>query len=282
MDRIPELARRASDSHKGDYGRALLVGGSRGMAGAIALTGMSTLRSGAGLVTVAVPDVCLETVAACDPCYMTVPLPCDGQGRLAADAEKPLRDLTGKATACACGPGLGRSDDLDHLIQGLYAELEGPLVVDADALNALAHDDRGLRSPAGARVLTPHPGEFDRLSGMALSTTEERIELAIELAARHGVVIVLKGHGTLVTDGNRSQRNETGNPGMATGGAGDVLTGIITALLCQGLDPWSAARLGVHVHGLAGDVAANRYSPVAMTARDIVDCLPDAWLQLPS
>ena len=173
MDRIPELARRASDSHKGDYGRALLVGGSRGMAGAIALTGMSTLRSGAGLVTVAVPDVCLETVAACDPCYMTVPLPCDGQGRLAADAEKPLRDLAGKATACACGPGLGRSDDLDHLVQGLYAELEGPLVVDADALNALAHDAHGLRSPGGPRVLTPHPGEFDRLSGMALSNTED-------------------------------------------------------------------------------------------------------------
>jgi NAD(P)H-hydrate epimerase len=278
---IPRLAPRAPLSHKGDYGRALLVGGSRGMSGAVALAGMATLRSGAGLVTLAVPNLCLETVAGWEPSYMTLPLPCDAEGRLAEGAREVVTNLASKVTAMACGPGLGRSDALTAMVCHWYHALPLPLVIDADGLNALAQHPSGLETPAGPRILTPHPGEFDRLVGQHFADWEERACLAEQWAAGHGVVMVLKGHRTLVTDGRRSARNETGNPGMATGGSGDVLTGIITALLCQGLSPWEAARLGVHVHGLAGDLAAAQFSPVAMIARDIIGALPRAWRQLP-
>ncbi len=280
MDIIPQLAARRGDSHKGDYGRALLVGGSRGMAGAIALAGMGTLRSGAGLVTVALPDVCLDTVAAFEPCYMTVALPSDEQGRLLARSERRITQLARQATALACGPGLGRGAELDVLVCSLYTTVSLPMVFDADALFALAQHPKCLASPAGPRILTPHGGELSRLVNVPSGNADKQTAAAMELAARCGVIVVLKGHRTLVTDGTRRQRNTTGNPGMATGGAGDVLTGVITALLCQGLDPWSAARLGVHVHGLAGDRAASKFSVVAMTARDIVHCLPDAWREL--
>jgi NAD(P)H-hydrate epimerase len=248
------------------------------MTGAIVLTGLGTLRSGAGLVTLAVPDPCLETVAAHDPCYMTIALPDDTHGRLSRAAEEQLLELADHATAVGCGPGLGRSDALNQLVRALYTTVSRPIVVDADALNALAGQSAGLSTPGGPRVLTPHPGEFDRLAGRRAGSTEERQELAVELARAHDVVVVLKGHRTWITDGQESHHNETGNPGMATGGAGDVLTGVITALLCQGWDPLAAARLGTHVHGRAGDLAAQRYSAVSMTARDIVSCLPEAWL----
>lgn len=281
-ENMPRLPARADESHKGSYGRALLIGGSRGMTGAIAMAGMSTLRSGAGLATLAVPDVCLECVAALNPCYTTIPLPCDREGRLVEDGQEQLIGLAEKATAVALGPGLGRSDDMDRLVRVLYTTVSVPMVCDADALNALARHADGLSSAGGPRVMTPHPGEFNRLTGGVAATPEERERLAHALALNHGIVMVLKGHRTLVSDGTRCERNQTGNPGMATGGAGDVLTGVITALLCQGLSPWEAARLGVHVHGMAGDCAASRLSMVAMTAADILDCLPAAWQRFQS
>lgn len=277
---IPNLPPRAEDSHKGSFGRALLIGGSRGMTGAIAMAGMSTLRGGAGLVSLAVPDRCLEVVASLNPCYMTTPLPCDGEGRLVTGALERIVALVDTMTAVACGPGLGRGEELDEVVRGLYVEIPRPMVCDADALNALSRAPEGLPLPTGPRILTPHPGEFDRLTGGGADRNMDRERLAIELAASRRAVVVLKGHRTLVTDGERWQRNETGNPGMATAGAGDVLTGVITALLCQGLSPWDAARLGVHVHGLAGDCAARRLSMISMTAADIIDALPEAWRQV--
>ncbi|MFW6171313.1 MAG: NAD(P)H-hydrate dehydratase, partial [Planctomycetota bacterium] len=168
--------------------------------------------------------------------------------------------------------------DLDRVVRRIYLEVRLPMVCDADALNALSRDPDGVPMSAGPRILTPHPGEFDRLTGAKAGGDRE--QLAIELAASRQAVVVLKGHRTLITDGKRWQRNETGNPGMATAGAGDVLTGVITALLCQGLSPWDAARLGAHVHGLAGDCAAKRLSMVSMTAGDIVHALPEAWQQI--
>jgi NAD(P)H-hydrate epimerase len=250
------------------------------MTGAMALAGSGCLRSGAGLVTLAVPEVCLETVAGFDPCYMTVPLPCDGQGRLAESAWDRIRELAEGVTAIACGPGLGRSDGLCRLVRQLFTSLQIPMVVDADALNALARIPQGLTDAGGPRVLTPHPGEFDRLTGSRAVSGETRRVTAHQWAERYGVVIVLKGHGTLVTDGQWQVRNETGNPGMATGGSGDVLTGVILALLCQSLSPRDAARLGVYAHGLAGDIAARQGSQVGMTASDLVEALPMAWAQL--
>ncbi len=271
------LPRRDPAGHKGTYGTALLIGGSQGMAGSISLSGMAALRSGAGLVRLAVPDVCQTAVASYDPCYTTLGLPADAAGRLAGDAQPQIVSHLDDATAAACGPGLGRSAELDDLVAWLYRESSTPMVFDADALNSLASHSHVTSSPGGPRVLTPHPGEFARL--MKLKQTPavaDRTRLAIELAQQSAAVVVLKGHQTVVTDGRQTGINTTGNAGMAAGGMGDVLTGVITALLCQGLDAWNAARLGVHVHGLAGDLAAAEIGPVGITARDLVERLPRA------
>jgi len=277
---LPRLSPREPNSHKGDYGRVLLIGGSRGMSGAIALAGMAALRSGAGLVTLAVPDVCLETVAALDAAYMTLPLPCDQQGRIAATAKVELLARSASATCIACGPGLGSSSELQELVAWMYQSLPQPMVFDADALNALALHKEILNQAGGPRILTPHPGEFRRLIGKVTASSEELASDATRLATQWQAVVVLKGHGTLITDGQQSERNTTGNPGMATGGTGDVLTGVIAALVGQGLPPFDAARLGVYTHGLAGDFARDELGEVSLTATDLIDYLSDAFLQL--
>jgi NAD(P)H-hydrate epimerase len=276
LDRtLPLLPPRPSDAHKGTFGTALIIGGSRGMTGAVALAGMAALRGGAGLVRLAVADRCLETVAAHEPSYMTVPLPDDFDGRISSEAHPRVVELAGSATVMALGPGLGRSADLDQLVARLYKELALPMVCDADALNALATNPELLAQHAGPRVLTPHPGEFARLVGHKYPG-EEREVAALEMASRAHVVVVLKGHRTFVTDGRRHWHNCTGNPGMATGGSGDSLTGLIAALACQGLEPYGAARLGVYLHGLAGDLAAKELGETSLIARDIIDYLPKA------
>jgi NAD(P)H-hydrate epimerase len=245
------------------------------MSGAVSLAGRATLRSGAGLVTLAVPDACLDTVAGFDPCYMTMPLP-SREGHLGGSAREVLASAIDAATCVACGPGLGRSRAVEEFVAWLYTTATVPVVVDADGLNGLARRPAGLARPGGPRVLTPHPGEFQRLTGQA-GTTERAREQARELAALQGVVLVLKGHRTFITDGSRSVLNETGNPGMASGGSGDVLTGVITALICQSLPPFDAACLAVHVHGLAGDLAAAARGEVGMIASDLIDHLPAAF-----
>ncbi len=286
-DPLPRLPKRQSDGHKGDYGRAILIGGSRGMAGAAALSGMAALRSGAGLVRVAVAETNLDCVASFEPALMTAALPADPQGRIARAAQNQIGELTANATAVACGPGLSRSPDLDFLVAWLYTTLKQPAVFDADALNALAAQPEVLRKPGGPRVLTPHQAEFQRLIAHQSVAASQRAEAipdratqennAAKLAAECGVIILLKGHRTLITDGRRQAHNTTGNPGMATGGTGDVLTGIITALLCQGLSPFDAARLGAHVHGLAGDLGAAEVGEVSLIASDLIRFLPQAF-----
>jgi ADP-dependent NAD(P)H-hydrate dehydratase len=283
---LPTLTPRRDDAHKGDFGRALLIGGSRGMAGAIALAGLATLRSGAGLVRLAVPDRTLETVAAFEPCFMTTSLPNDSSGRINLAARDALGPLLDAATCVALGPGIGRSDELNQLVEWLYVACPKPLVIDADALNALSAREQPLAGAAGTRILTPHPGEFSRLAKPEQKQSWEEQAARAEAMARkfvgdgRSLTIVLKGSGSLVTDGVRSVRNQTGNPGMATGGSGDVLTGIITALVCQGLSPFEAAWLGCHVHGLSGDLAAAKYGETAMIARDLIEFLPAAFQAL--
>jgi NAD(P)H-hydrate epimerase len=254
-----------------------LIGGSQGMAGAIAMAGLSALRSGAGLVKLATPDVCQSTVAAFEPAAMTVALPSDADGRIAASAVAILEEFAAEATAVALGPGLGRSDPLVEVVGRLFENLSQPMVVDADGLNALARQPKILETAGGPRVLTPHPGEFGRLIGREKFRHDQRETLAKEFAAQTNTVVVLKGHRTVITDGRQLALNTTGNPGMATGGTGDVLTGIITALLCQKLAPYDAARLGAHVHGLAGDLAASELGEVSMIASDLIKYLPTAW-----
>ncbi len=278
---LPQLPPRRPESHKDDYGRALLIGGSRGMAGAISLAGMATLRSGAGLVTIATPEACQSTVASFEPSYMTLGLPSNEEGRLAKMAHRPLVEAAAKATAIGCGPGMGHSHDLVQLVERLYFELPQPTVFDADGLNALARQPDILTRAAGPRILTPHPGEFGRLVAKDGPMSDaERRERAIDLAIRCNVVVVLKGHQTFITDGHRSEVNHTGNPGMATGGTGDVLTGVLVALLCQGLSAFDAAHLGTNVHGLAGDLAAAAIGQVSMIASDLIDFLPQAFMSL--
>jgi ADP-dependent NAD(P)H-hydrate dehydratase len=277
---MPHVAPRQPDSHKGDFGRALLIGGSQGMAGAIALSGMASLRSGAGLVKLATPAVCQPIVAAFEPSIMTIGLPGDSQGRIAGSARAMIAEAAAEATTVACGPGLGRSHELVELVGWLYQALKQPLVVDADGLNALAQQPDVLSKAGGPRILTPHPGEFARLVGLETIQPNERESRARELAVRTGAIVVLKGHRTVITDGKQLSLNPTGNPGMATGGTGDVLTGVITALVCQRLPPYDAARLGAYVHGLAGDLAAADFGQISLMASDLIAYLPKAWQQV--
>jgi ADP-dependent NAD(P)H-hydrate dehydratase len=275
---LPLLPPREADSNKGDYGRALLVGGSRGLSGAISLAGMATLRSGAGLVTLMVPESIQNVVASYEPSLMTRGLP-EANGQLTKMATGYISEAERTATAVAIGPGLGRSDYLTDVVEDICGAHARPTVFDADALFAIAERQQLLDESGGPRVLTPHPGEFKRLTGN-LPGNAERIEAAAALARRDSkkqTVIVLKGHQTVVTDGKRFSLNQTGNPGMATGGSGDVLTGVITALLCQGLTPFDAARLGTHLHGLAGDMAALELGQVSLIASDLIDYLPQAF-----
>lgn len=274
---FPGLPQREPRAHKGDFGLALIVGGSRGMSGAVALAGMAALRGGAGLVRLAVPDVCLDTVAGFEPSYMTVPLASDRRGRISLDALPQILEHAEPATVLAFGPGVGRSLGLDALVARLYATLSLPVVLDADGLNALAARMDEPVSPAGPRILTPHPGEFERLAGIKPRSEDERVEAAGQLASRLGAVVVLKGHRTVVSDGQRTVVNTTGNPGMATGGTGDVLTGLIASLMCQRMAPFDAAQLGVHLHGLAGDIAAESLGHQSLTAVDLVTYLPAAF-----
>ena len=278
---LPQLAPRRVDSHKGDFGRVLIVGGSRGMAGAPALAGMAALRSGAGLVTLAVPASVQPTVAKFEPSYMTIACGNDTDAAFGSGHLDQLLAATAPMTAVALGPGLGTADSTVELVQALYRELPVPLVVDADGLNALARETRLLKAPPAARILTPHPGEFARLFGKPCGTdTESRAEHAALLARRDdtgSTTVVLKGHHSIVTDGSRFAVNSTGNPGMATGGTGDCLTGMIVALLGQHLSPWKATRLGVHLHGLAGDLAVKDVGEASLIASDLARYLPEAF-----
>lgn len=283
---LPRLPPRGRDTSKRDYGRTVVVGGSPGMAGAPALTAIAALKSGAGLVEAVVPDAIASVTAGFDPCVMTRGLPSAADGTFSAAALPALRDRLAMADAVALGPGLGRSDSLTTLVGELWRDLPQPMVVDADALFALAHlDASSCSTHAGPRILTPHAGEMLRLLGVDPSSDRGRDRTwlearAAELARSIDAVIVLKGPATLVVDRTREFHNDTGNPGMATGGTGDVLTGMIAALLAQGLAPFDAARLAAWLHGLAGDFAARDRGEISLTARDVLDRVPEAFVSL--
>jgi NAD(P)H-hydrate epimerase len=276
VTQVPHLAPRPADSNKGTFGRVLVVAGSRGMSGAAVLCGSAALRGGAGLVRVAVPREVLPIVAAGNPCYMTAPLPQDEEGCLDPSAEHDVLALARTSDVVALGPGLGRSSAMTTLLAAVLERLPTPVVLDADGLNAFVQHTERLRRPAPL-ILTPHPGEFSRLLNIDTATVQaHRRELASAFAAENGLVLLLKGHRTLVTDGRRLYENTTGNPGMATAGSGDVLTGLVAALLAQGLEAFAAAQVGAYVHGLAGDLVKTARGEVGMIASDLVDHLPRA------
>ncbi len=268
---LPRWPRRRPETHKGDYGRVLVAGGCAGMTGAVVLAARGALRGGAGLVYAAVPASCWQVVAAADPCYLTIRTAEDRAGGWSDEAVGQLEAHRGAMDVVALGPGMGRGSGVDAVVTRLFDDWELPLVCDADGLNALARRGTWHR-PAGPRVLTPHPGEFARL---APDLTPDRAGAA-ELARRAGATVVLKGHRTVVTDGRRIYVNATGNPGMATGGSGDVLTGLIAACIGQGIAPFDAALIGVRLHGRAGDLAAQRVGQVSLVATDLLHALPEA------
>jgi ADP-dependent NAD(P)H-hydrate dehydratase len=278
VTRLPVLRARPADSNKGTFGRVLIVAGSRGMSGAAILCGSGALRGGAGLVYLAVPEEIVPVAASANPCYLTAPLPQDSQGRLAESGEGEFLELTRGKNVIAFGPGLGRGPGIGPLLSALLARTRVPVVLDADGLNALGSDTGPLRHRPAPLVLTPHPGEFARLVGLDIGTVQsQRQELAVRFAAEHQLVLLLKGQGTIVTDGRLVYHNQTGNPGMATGGTGDVLTGLIAALLGQGLEAFGAAQLGAHLHGLAGDLARDDLGEVSLIASDLLSYLPRAF-----
>jgi ADP-dependent NAD(P)H-hydrate dehydratase len=293
---LPRLPRRAADSHKGDYGRVLIIAGSLRMPGAALLAASAALRGGAGLVTLAAPEAVAARIAGHVPGAMHLPLPMTKHGGLVDDAASrdALAAAIENADVVAVGPGLGTEDATVRLVQNLAASIAKPLVLDADGLNGVARGDarRLLGARRGPTVLTPHPGEFARLegaSGLAHSEAlggatpmleNDRAMRAERLAAALSLVVVLKSHRSVVTDGARTYFNDTGNPGMATGGSGDVLTGLIAALLAVLDEPLDAAILGVHLHGLAGDLALEGGSEEGLIASDLLATLPRAFARL--
>lgn len=256
-------------AHKGDFGHALLVAGSRGKMGAAILGAKACLRAGAGLLTVHIP--------ALEEAVIQIALP---EAMTEADPEKDfITNLTGvnKYDAIAIGPGIGLQRKTAAVIFDLFKYPHIPLVIDADALNLLSEDKSLLwQIPAGS-ILTPHPKEFDRLMGKS-ENTYKRLQKALKLAGQLKVYIVLKGaHTAICTPEKNCYFNSTGNPGMATAGSGDVLTGIILGLLAQSYSPLHAALVGIFLHGLAGDIAASKYSEESMIASDIIDNLGEAF-----
>jgi ADP-dependent NAD(P)H-hydrate dehydratase / NAD(P)H-hydrate epimerase len=272
---IPERVRqlvapRAADSHKGDFGRVTVVAGSRGKIGAAVLAGTAALRSGAGLVTVATPASCLPLVASMCAELMTEPLAETASGTIAAAALDRLLEMD--HDVIACGPGLGRTPEVGAFVRGLIARATVPLVLDADAVTVLDGDTTELAGSEGRDIIiTPHPGEMARLIGASIEHVQaNRIQVASEFATTRKVHVVLKGHRTIIaTPEGRVFINPTGNPGMATGGTGDVLTGTIAAWLAQLLDAEGACRLGVFLHGTAGDLAEASEGQVPMVASDV-------------
>ena len=270
------VAPRSPEAHKGDFGRVLVVAGSRGMTGAAALAGRAALRAGAGLVTVATPASSQPIVAAMGAEFMTLPL-AEADGMVAQDAAAAV--LAADADVVAIGPGLGRGPGVTAFVRTLLADCELPLVVDADALNALAGDPAQLVGREDRPVvITPHPGEMARLVGASTDDVQaNRLGVAREFAVRHHVTVVLKGYRTLVaTPSGDVFVNPTGTPGMATAGSGDVLTGMLASELAQLLDAERAAQLAVYLHGLAGELADADEGDVSMVAGDIVRHIGDA------
>jgi len=272
------LPPRPFGSHKGNFGHLLVLAGSEGKTGAAAMTSEAALRAGAGLVTLGIPASLNDILEVKLTEAMTLPLPEAAVARaLGQTALKPILEFLDRKSTLAVGPGLGTHPETRDLVCRLVHDLPQPMVIDADGVNNLAADTACLSGAAGPRLLTPHPGEMARLLGLTVPEVQaRRLDLARETAARFGITLVLKGAQTVVAapDG-RASINPTGNPALASGGTGDVLTGLIGGFLAQGLPPWDAARLGVYLHGLAADFFVSQHGPRGLIAGDLLRLLPD-------
>jgi NAD(P)H-hydrate epimerase len=277
----PLLPRRPRDAHKGSFGHVLVVAGSRGKTGAALLAASAAARAGAGLTTLAAAGSLLPVLEGHVREIMTEPLPDGPDGTAALEDGVIIDRLLAGRGAVVCGPGLGLADGTRALVARVVQRARAPLVLDADGLNAVAGTTL-LRERPAATIVTPHPGEMARLLGCSTGDVQaDRLQAARRFAAEHGVVTVLKGaHTVIATPDGAGAISPTGNPGMASGGMGDVLSGIVGGLLAQGLDPMAAASLGVYAHGAAADAVVARRGEVGLLAGDLVDELPPTLARL--
>lgn len=278
-DCLAMLPARPPDAHKGDTGRVFVIGGSPGLTGAPTMTGYAAARAGAGLVTVGVPAPLQPILAAKLTEVMTLSLAAGDDDTLSLQALDTLLEWCEKADAVALGPGLSQKGQVADLVRALVARVETPLVVDADGLNALAGRTEVLREREAPIILTPHPGELSRLIDLPIPDIQaDRLTVARRAADDLNAIVVLKGAGTVIAEPNgEAWINPSSNPGMASGGMGDVLTGIITALLAGGAEPMSAAVAGVYLHSAAGELAAEELGPYGFLATDVAERLPAAY-----
>ena len=287
--KLPKLNLRKSNSHKGSYGRVLVLAGSPGLTGAAYLCSKAALRSGSGIVTLGVPESLNSVMESKLTCVMTHPLPETKASTLSNKGKKEIMKLCESHDVVALGPGLSQQPETRELILWLIQNIDRNMVIDADGLNALSDKVNVLHKIKRHAVLTPHPGEMSRLTGLGsaknvqkerLNTASQFIQSIQKKSNNEGkLTLVLKGDKTIVADSRKVYVNRTGNPGMATAGTGDVLTGIIASLIGQGYDVFDASQLGVYIHGLAGDIAAKKKGEHSMIASDIIECLPDAFIK---
>ena len=263
------LPDRAMDAHKGDFGKVLLLCGSRGYTGAAYLAAQASLRSGAGLVFLGVPESIYAIEAVKLNEAIVFPLPDEG-GKLSVAAIPEILERLPNMDAVLIGPGLGQSEGTFQVVKAVLEQAACPVVLDADGINRIAAHKDIVRERTGTTILTPHAGEFARLGG----ASGDRVAAAEAMAKDLDCIMLLKGHGTVITDGTTTYINPTGNPGMAVGGSGDVLAGIITALLGQGVEPLDAAACGAWVHGAAGDICAAEIGQYGMLPTDMIQVLP--------
>ena len=279
MRAFPLLPRK-KNTNKSDYGHALVLAGSQAMPGAAILAGRAALSSGAGLVTLGIPKSLVRMVPRVLPEAMPLGLAETPSGSLGSSALRPILDFIQKKkiSALLIGPGLSQHKDTMQLVQRLIQEVKIPTVLDADGLNSFKGKAGLLKKHPAPLVLTPHRGEFERLFSQAWPETEKRrIALAKRLSKFYDVVLVLKGHRTLVVKAGTVSINPSGNPGMAKGGSGDVLSGILVSFLAQGLDAFEAARWAVYFHGVAGDIAVKQKGELGLLASDLIGALPKAF-----
>ena len=264
------LPKRRKDAHKGNAGKLLLLCGSRGYTGAASLAATGALRSGAGLVYLGVPESIyqIEAIKLTEP--IVFPLP-DQNGMLSEHAIEDIASILQKVDAVLIGPGIGISKDTERVTEYVLKNFPGPVILDADGISLMRLHKDILRDRTGATVITPHEGEFARFFEKDVG---DRALSAVEVALDTGLIVVLKGHNTIITDGRKHYINKTGNPGMAVGGSGDVLAGVITGLIGQGLAPLTAAACGVWLHGAAGDICARKLGVYGMLPSDMLQVLP--------
>ncbi|MBE6782409.1 MAG: NAD(P)H-hydrate dehydratase [Ruminococcaceae bacterium] len=273
------LPSRNPVSNKGDYGHVLSVCGSRNMPGAAVLAAMGAVRSGAGLVTAAFPDCAYSAIGSKITSPLLLPLNTNEKGTFSASATDELKKAMSKSTAILVGCGLGVNRDTAQILYEILVNAKVPVVIDADGINILSHNINVLKAAKVPIIITPHPGEMSRLTGLSVEQIQsDRIQTAVDFAEKNNVTVVLKGANTVIAmPGKKSTYvNVTGNAGMAKGGSGDLLAGLMCGFLASGIKPEDAAVLAVYLHGLAGDIAAEKYSVTAMTPTDTANCLPFA------